>query len=240
MGFRSLIGTAVAGAALAFGGVASADSINIFGPAPDGATGSTGNTGVAFTGSITYQLGGFSGGNADLKITLRNTDSPPSTASLITGFVFNIDGAHSGISLVPNPTGGFQQLLSSSQLSASPFGTFEAGAALGGDWEGGGSPGQGIANGDSMDFYFSVKALSGTFSADAFMSELSQGGNPSALFAVRFRQVGANGQDSDKVLAGQIGDGTGGEVDPVPLPGVALAGLVLLGGVGCRRLRRQA
>jgi hypothetical protein len=100
--------------------------------------------------------------------------------------------------------------------SGSPFGTFDFGAALGGDFLGGGSPTDGIAVGDSRTFAFNVTGSD----ADA----IGAGDFVSDGFLVRFR--GFEDDGSDKV-PGRI----------VPTPAAVIAGLALLGLVGIQRRR---
>ena len=108
-----------------------------------------------------------------------------------------------------------------SPVSAAPFGSFVAGAALGGDWLGGGSPNAGIAIGASATFNFTISgsaALLGALTAeDVFNDENDRS------MVVRFR--GGVGGWSDKVL---------GCAQPAP-GAVALLGVA--GMFGARRRR---
>lgn len=162
-------------------------------------------------------LGSFSGsiGYASNVLTISLTNDLASAAGgKITGLVFNIDG-NATASLASTTYASFADLGTSP--SAAPFGTFEAGAAMGGSWLGGGSPNAGIARGATGVFTFNVTgADAGSLTASSFI------GGSGVNFAVRFR--GFEGGGSDK---------TAGHVVPAP------ASLALLGlaAVGIRRRR---
>lgn len=196
------ISTAALVAVCALAGSASADVVNITSNGP----GLEGNG--AFTGSISYTPG-------TLVVTLTNEMSS-NLDGKITGFAFNIGGnaaatlslaSHSFLDLGPSP-------------SAPPFGTFEAGAALGGDWTGGGSPNAGIVRGATGTFTFNVTgAGAGSLSASSFISS-----GPSIDFVVRFRGFANGGSDKTPGFL-------------VPAPG-SLAALGLALAVGSPRRRR--
>ncbi len=150
----------------------------------------------AFTGSMEWtDLGG---GEGSLTVTLTNT-SPIENGGYLTGFVFNVapdvtvayDGAHAGWSAVFNE-------------SAVPFGVFDFGAALGGNWLGGGSPLGGLAVGATSSFEFSVTGdagvLAGLVARDFFDESVGVG------FVARFRGFADGG--SDKVTSTLPGPAT--------------------------------
>lgn len=192
---------ALAGAVALAPSAAQASTIGIAG---DGAWGD-------FTGVVTYTH--VSGNQGTLDISLTNT-SPVANGGFLTGFVFNIinGGAGRTASLSARPNANWQLLLNE---AASPFGTFDAGAALGGNWEGGGSPSNGIAVGASGNFTFAITAPNAaSLTASSFVGTSSP-----FQFVVRFR--GFNNGQSDKV--------------PVPTPGA----LALLGAAGLVATRRR-
>lgn len=191
----SLIRCAVA-ALCASAGIASADVVNIFGAAGDS----------SFTGSLNYTPG-----TGTLVVSLTNTT--PTAGGFITGFVFNIDSADANASAVLQP--GSSPFQGVQNASASPFGTFDAGAALGGNFEGGGNPTVGIAVGATRLFTFLVSASD---SASLSASDFYTGGTPG--FVVRTR--GLNNGGSDKIPG-------------VPAPGA----LTLAGLAGLAALRRR-
>ena len=170
-----------------------------------------------FTSLVTYTYSG-SGTSASVSVLLTNT-TLLANGGFITGLAVNPDPAATG--LVFNSCTNAAFLNCGSPVSAAPFGNFVAGAALGGNWLGGGSPNAGIAIGASATFNFTISgsaALLGTMTAaDVFNDE-----NDRALI-VRFR--GGEGGWSDKVLG-----------CAAPAPGaVALLGVV--GMFGARRRR---
>lgn len=189
-------------AALALASTASADFVNI-------SSGGYGIEGLgAFTGSVSYAAG-------VLTITLTN-DQSSADGGKITALAFNINGDASAV-LTSSSYAPFADLGHS--VAASPFGTFEAGAGMGGSWLGGGSPNAGIARGDTGTFVF---AISGAAAATLHAADFVTDGD-GIDFAVRFRGFANGGSDK---TAGHI----------VPAPGaLALAGLGGL--VGLRRRR---
>ncbi len=98
-------------------------------------------------------------------------------------------------------------------MNAQPYGPYDIGSALGGDFEGGGDPKDGIAVGGSLAFSFT---FSQDFEEADFINQIGD------WFIVRFR--GFNNGQSDKV---PIDPNT-----PVPEPATMLllgAGLIGLG-----------
>ena len=170
-----------------------------------------------FTSLVTYTYSG-SGTSANVSVFLTNT-TLLANGGFITGLAVNPDPGATG--LVFNSCTNAAFIDCGSPVSAAPFGNFVAGAALGGNWLGGGSPNAGIAIGASATFNFTISgsaALLGAMTAEDVFDEE----NDRAL-VVRFR--GGVGGWSDKVLG-----------CAAPAPGaVALLGVV--GMFGARRRR---
>ena len=220
----------VAGLVVAAAGVR-ADTISIVGNGSN----STENLG-RFEGSLSYAYDAGIGAG-DLTVLLKNTTSS-AIGGYLTAFLFNVHGSAVAF-LHPNPTGTFWTTSPTGE-SGSPFGVFEAGAALDGDKDpwgdflGGGSPTTGIKVGASQTFHFRViGSAASSLTASSFIQDAGVGGSHSATFLVRFKGM-ANG-GSDKV---------GGSTPPnvvVPLPAAAWGGIVLLGVLGAaRRIRRRS
>ncbi len=195
---------------LAASSFASADTLQIFADTAN----STQGIGD-FTGSLTYDF--IVGDLGVLTVDLTNT-SDPGNGGWLTGFIFNIGSSDPDVA-APY-TGGTYPFEDAPGQNGAPYGNpFLAGAALGGNWLGGGFPGDGIGVGDSGSFSFDVLANdAGSLSASSFLE-----GPYQFNFMVRFR--GFLDGNSDKVPA-------------VPAPG-ALA-LLGLGALGQRRRRRSA
>ncbi len=165
-----------------------------------------------FTGSIDYTPGIAFGA---LVITLTNT-SPGANGGLITGFLFNIDSVD--VAASASLINGSHPFISTGPGSGAPFGSYDAGAALGGDFLGGGSPNAGIAVGATGVFTFLVSASdTNALSASSFLSGPNQ-----FDFIVRFRGFADGG--SDKVPASAV-------------PAPSAVALLLLGGLTKRRRR---
>jgi hypothetical protein len=187
-------------------GISNADIMSISG----GIHTSIEQTGVSFDAMLDYAYTGGTSGT--LTIEISNTTAETGIGGFLTGFVFNIlssDAAASAV-LVSGTNSSF---LNTGIESASPFGTFDAGAALGANWTGGGNPSFGLGVGSSGTFEFSVSAL------DADLLSSSSFVGDGEHFAVRFRGLADGG--SDKLLA--------------PAPGTGAMALIGLGLVSRRR-----
>jgi hypothetical protein len=211
----SLFIAVAAVAALAGPAAVHADSLDIFADTANSTEG-LGN----FSGSIDYSLDGLAG---LLVIELTNI-SADEVGGWISGFVFNT-GNVTNVSTTLVDNGGYDLIIQVNEEAGSPYGPFETGAALGGEFLGGGSPMPGIAIGDTGVFTFLIEgAGAASLSAASFLT-----GPNEHNFLVRFR----GGEiDSDKVPAMAT-------VIPLPAP-LALGAFGLVGSLaGARRYRRR-
>ena len=171
-----------------------------------------------YSGTITWSYLGSGAGT--VAFTLEN-ESPSANGGYLTGIAFNVA---SGLSLTY--ASGLAGWSGISGVSASPFPDFDYGAAIGGDWLGGGLADQGIAVDDVGTLVFSVTgadALLSGLSASAFLD-----GSSGYAFAARFRGFEDGG--SDKVL---------GDPPTVPTPSAfAMAATGVLGSIIARRRRK--
>jgi hypothetical protein len=186
---------------LACAGIASADIINISGDV----AGSNEMTGSNFMGTLDYTFDG--GDMGTLIVTLTNT-TPAPVGGFLTGFLCNVlsedDAATAALTSASDA-----DFLNTGNQSGSPFGRFDAGAALGGDWLGGGNPNFGMAIGATEMFTFKVTASD----AAALTAVSFIGDGDDVNFVARFRGLTDGGSD---------------KVPGVPAPGasvLALAGL---------------
>ena len=151
----------------------------------------------SFTGSLTYTYHQATG-DATLEITLTNTSSAIN-GGYLTGFVYN--NVRGSITSVRFADPHFELLgapLFDNNVNGMPLGYFDIGACLGGSWQDGGDPSQGIAVGATKRFVFELSGKNlDTLNERAFLNELSEGGG--YFFAARFR--GFENGESDKVPA---------------------------------------
>jgi hypothetical protein len=183
---------ATAGAIALVAASASAQAISTINFAGDGVIGD-------FTGILSIVA--VDSDTATLSISLTNS-ATTAAGGKITGFVLNNPGnAITSISGYSTNKGSFQQLgLSNSGISAAPNGGFDLGAALGGNFLGGGSPNNGILIGQTGTFSFTLEGANvDTLTAQDFFDELSTGvsADKQLAFDVRFR--GFDNGGSEKV-----------------------------------------
>ena len=181
-------------------------------------------------------------------ITVQITNvSPLANGGYLTGLAFNDPGKTSkgDISGVTKFTPSYSPAAGqaftliggpsfSNTISTSPYGSFDIGAAVGGDWLGGGKPSDGLAVGQTGTFTFVVSGTGlSNLTAANLLAALSTNGT--AGFAVRFR--GFTDGSSDKDIAGVV---TPPPPPPPPPKGVpAPPGVILAGmGFGCLLLGR--
>lgn len=187
----------------------------------------------AFTGSVEYYYDDVAEVGT-LTVTLENITADE-LGGYITGFVFNIDGDANAV-FNPDPQFNFEGV---NNESASPFGTFEAGAALGENFLGGGNPTLGIGVDDpARAFTFDVTGVdAASLTAGSFLSEISTGNdNNEAFFVVRFKGFEDGG--SLKVSSETPMDPSSGQT--IPAPAAFVPGLVMLTMLAARRKRRTA
>jgi hypothetical protein len=240
---RTLV-AAVVGLALLAPGAVRADMVNI---------GESTLPGI-FTGSLSVTNQTTT--SAVITVQLTNI-SPAANGGYLTGLAFNDPNSFSkgNISSVTSfstsyspPTGQAFSLLGAptfnNSVPTSPYGSFDIGAAVGGDWLGGGQPSDGLAVGETGTFTFVVSGTSlNKLTAANILAAMSSKGT--AGFVVRFR--GFNDGSSDKDIAGVICEPPPPPPPPsgVPAPpGVVLAGMgfgcLLLGRLRLRRTTPQA
>ena len=153
---------------------------------------STENLG-SYCGSVCYEFQGD--GTGLLSITLKNrTDEE--IGGFLTGFLFNINSDDPDASAEYQENAKYPDFEAASG-SGEPFGDFDAGAALGGNFLGGGNPNGGVPVGAETTFEFIVTADDAeTLTALDFLT-----GPNEYNFIVRFRGMDESTAGSDKVPA---------------------------------------
>jgi hypothetical protein len=210
--FARFAAPALTGFALALGSFsASADTFSF-----ESVVG-TENSGIAYTG--TFDVTGST-------LTLSLTLDPNGVDGFLTGIVLNEPaGAITG--QTSQPTGSFEFI--TGPEAASPYGNFDVGSALGGDFLGGSSPNGGVALADGATAEWTFSLASNGYSAADFWEETCTDLGCFG-FVARFRGLGPQGEDSDKVPAVPI------PVIPEPQTyALMLAGLGLVGWFARRR-----
>jgi hypothetical protein len=193
-----------------------------------------------FTGDFSYNAATHT-----VSVTLTNA-ATTAPGGRITGFAFNLPGqpgAVTGVTYTPpgvGPGSTFSLLGGTSHSNGAPvnpYGDADVGAALGGDWLGGGSPAGGLAVGQSATWTFLLSgnnaALDALTAQQIYEALTTGGGQGQANFLVRFR--GFDNGGSDKVPGGDFGD-EDPPVDPTGDPTIpeptSLAAFALVGGLG--------
>ncbi|HKB39676.1 MAG TPA: PEP-CTERM sorting domain-containing protein [Gemmataceae bacterium] len=210
----------------------------------------SGSSGLAnlgsFTGDFTYTP--LTSNSATLDIVLNNT-SLLANGGYLTAFVFNNpDHAITGGTLTSSNS-NFHLLGGSNyngEVKAPPFGKFDLGASITGQFLGGGSPRGGIPAGGSATFTFSLTghgldALTTASFYAARSSPEAQDLDP-AYFVARFRGFKNGGSDKvpGQISGGGGGGGTGG-IESAPEPGtMTLAGIGIASALGYGWSRRRA
>jgi hypothetical protein len=171
------------GALLAVAPAAHADQAIVFGSINS----SAGQTGATFGAIVEYHS--LSPTTGELNISIQNL-TPIEVGGFLTGLVFRFDTSDPLASATLTSTSD-ADFLNTGPTSANPFGMFDAGAALGANWEGGGAPSNGIPVGGSGLFTFAVTASDAqTLTADDFAYAIE-----SPSFVVRFRGLDNGGSD---------------------------------------------
>jgi hypothetical protein len=141
-----------------------------------------------FVATLDYAV--LPSGDGQLSVTLENK-SDADDGGFLTGFLFDVGFPSADVVVALQP--GASHPFADASGSAPPFGSYDAGAALGGNWAGGGSPNAGIPTGASGTFVFLVIGeQAGSLTAADFIKSDNEYG-----FVVRFK--GFENGGSDKV-----------------------------------------
>lgn len=148
---------------------------------------STESTGSDYSGVLSYDfLGGSIG---ELTITITN-ETPALVGGRLTAVVFRFDTADvSASTLLTSST--VSGMTNTGVVIGSPFGDYMGGAGTGGQFEGGGSPANGLAIGATATFVWTINASDAASLTD--LSFANAADQPSLL--VRFRGLADGGSD---------------------------------------------
>lgn len=172
--------------------MAGADSVPFFGLVGGSTEGLGSYEGVA-------EYAHIGGNDGTLSITITNT-SPADNGGYLTGFVFRILSVDQD-ALATLESTDYPSFDSCDDGSAPPYGSgFKGGAALNGNWTGGGDPSGGIPAGETGHFSFLVTSIDAQYLTAA---DFINGGSLPYGFVVRFRGFDDNGSDKVPAAASQ-------------------------------------
>ncbi|MGH7131452.1 MAG: hypothetical protein ACREJO_05855 [Phycisphaerales bacterium] len=206
--------TASAALVLAAAGAAQADIVSF----TSNNAASTSNL-ASFTGTVATNV--IDSLHSQVTVTVTNT-SALAGGGYLTGIVLANENQFGSliINLISCTDGDFSD---TSVESASPFGSFKGGAALGANWSGGGNPTVGTAPGSTVSFTFAVNGNgAGFIPAASYISAVN--GDQQMVF--RFRGFNNGGSDKVPTMTTTL----------VPTPGAAA--MALVGGLMFARRRR--
>ena len=192
-----------------------------------GVSSSTQSYGAAFEGTMQWSYN--SGSTAQITVNLTNTST---VTSYLAAFVVGLQNTSFGLTQTSAPT-AFNQLTSNNALKANPFGDYDWGSGSTSSFSGGGTGNNGIAQGQSGTWVFSVSGTASSLAAVNSAAVFNGVNNWDFVAHIKGISDRDDDDDEDSTVSEKLTSGIMGSVTPGP----ATISLLALAGAMKRRRR---